>query len=705
MVPTGPTIRRRLAVLAIAIAALFFLVSVQLFRLQVVYAFDLQARAQSQWTSRSVLSPRRGTLYDAGGHALAMSATAYMVSVNPRQVKQPEAFARAVAPVLGLDEASVAKKAADRTKGGVTLKRQVSREIADQLRTQANELRAKGDSTLTGLYFEEDNRRIYPMGTFLSQVLGLTTIDGVGQAGLEQSLDKYLSGKAGSILSEVDGKGRELPYSVAEYVPPVNGSDVILTIDYVLQSYLEKAMRECMSINKAVSVMGLMMNVKTGEILAMSIKPDFDPNDPPRSDVEALSQMMRIRLITDVYEPGSTFKILTTAAALDAKVTTPTEGFYCSGSVVVDGGRIKCWGKPHGAETMRQGLQNSCNPVFVELGLRLGTERFYKYMRAYGLTEQTGIDLAGESPGLLIPEKNVKRVDMARIGFGQSVAITPLQLLTAACSVVNGGSRMKPYIIKEIRSPEGDTLLKNEPVVVDQPISPETSKLMCDMLEGVVSEGGGRNAFVEGYRIGGKTGTAQLYRDGVIVHDAHIGSFLGVAPADDPQIALLVIVGESQLRPDFGSITAAPYAKQVLEDSLAYLGVKKADTAAPLPSLRMPKVSDMPLTDATTALQSLGIQYELMGAGSRVIDQLPAEGAVVKQGSLCMLYLDGETPTEGMTTVPDVTGMSIQEAGRNMEACGLSLVIDGSGIAVAQEPAAGEQVPVQTQVKVTFQVP
>ena len=455
MVLTGPVIRRRLALLMAVFFALFLALCGRLFQLQVLEAESLQIRAQAQWTSESTIQPTRGRILDRNGAVLAQSATAYTLSVSPRQVKDPLRMARVLAPILGMGEEELVKKASDTSKGGVTLKRQLSREAAQEIKALIARDAASADSVLNGLYLEEESKRYYPMGEMACQVLGLTTIDGVGQAGLEQALDSYLSGKAGRVLEEIDGKGRELDYSTSEYIAAVEGGTVTLTIDASIQSFAERAAREALSMNSAKAVRVLVMEPNTGEILAMVNKPDYDLNDPPRSDVKTLTERMRNRCITDAYEPGSTFKILTAASALDSGLVSPGEGFYCSGSIHVDGGRIKCWGRPHGAETFAKALQNSCNPVFVEMGLRLGVERFYDYLEAFGLGKPTGADLPGEAGGILISEKNVKRVDLARIGFGQSVALTPLQLLTATCSVVNGGNLMTPYIVKCIADGSG----------------------------------------------------------------------------------------------------------------------------------------------------------------------------------------------------------------------------------------------------------
>ena len=708
MIPTGALTRRRILTLLCIMCVIFCIIVGQLINLQVVISQDLQARAQTQWTGRSRVSARRGEITDRNGTALALSATAYAVSASPRQVKDPEAFARELAAVLDVDAQTVAQRVADRTKGGVTLKRQVPRETAQALLKRREELRAAGNTALDGLYLEEDQLRVYPMGAFLTQVLGLTTIDGVGQSGLEKQLDKYLRGKDGLIVSEVDGRGNELPYSVSEYTPPVNGGSVRLTIDAAIQGFAEKAMRECYEVNSAVAVQAVVMYVNTGEVLAMVTKPDYDPNSPPRDDVEALTAMMRIRPISDVYEPGSTFKILTSAAALETGVTTPTEGFYCSGSVTVEGSKIRCWGRPHGAESMAEAIQNSCNPVFVELGLRLGTARLYSYLRAFGLGRRTGIDLEGESAGILISESSVKTVDLARIGFGQSVAVTPLQLICAVSAVANGGNLMRPYIVKEITDAEGNVVERNEPEVVAKPLKEETSALMRELLWAVVERGGGKNARIEGIKVAGKTGTAQIYRDGVISRDAHIGSFIGFAPADSPRVAVLVVVHESALRPDYGSVTAAPYARQILADTLNYLGIYPEGSAgtASAEMVEVPDATGLGAGEAVTLLREAGLDALIDGAGQKVVGQLPSAGAAMVKGSQVLLYLEQEQRQEETDVeVPDVSGMSIVEASRLLASCALGMRIEGSGLDCAQSPAAGERVPVGRDVTVSFALP
>ena len=705
MVLTGPVIRRRLALCMAVFAALFMMLSARLFYLQLIASEELQRLAQAQWTSESIIAPSRGRILDRSGSVLAMSATAYTASVDPRQVSDAQAMARILAPVLNMDEADIVKKAGDTARSSVILKRQLNRETARQLKAMLAEYREAGSDALNGLVLDEDSQRFYPYGEFLSQVIGITTIDGVGQAGLENSLNDYLSGKNGLVLGEIDGKGRALSYSSAEYVAAVDGSTVQLTIDAAIQGFAEKAAREAYAVNNAESVRVLAMDPDTGEILAMAMQPSYDLNDPPRDDVARLNALMRNTLITDAYEPGSTFKILTIAAALDAGLTTPAEGFYCSGFVHVEGGKIRCWGEPHGAQTLAQGLENSCNPVFVELGLRLGREKFYEYLERYGIGSATGVDISGEASGIVISQSRVKTGDIARMGFGQSIAVTPIQLMTAACSVVNGGRLMRPYIVSSITSPDGEIIEKNSPQLVRRTVSEDTSATMRDLLEGVVDHGGGKNARINGYAVGGKTGTAQVYVDGVVSSDTHIGSFIGFAPMDDPQIAVLVIVDRADVAVDFGSVTAAPFARDILEQSLVYLGCPRMAADEETAKAIVPDVTGKNVDDAAADIKAAGLDHVLDGVGMRVVSQLPAPGAEMAEGSIVMLYVEGVTSTTEMTEVPDVTGLSVTEANRLIRSYGFKMTVSGSGLAVSQTPAAGEKAAPTTVVEVTFEPP
>ena len=694
-------VRKRIWLMTIALAGAFLLVIGRLATLTIRDAEALTARGISQWTKAGTVTARRGSILDRHGNILALSATAYTVTADPRLVTDIPAFLDAIEPVLPLDRESAAKKLSDNTKGSVILKRQVDRATVDRLRTLKNE--APQSACLNALAFDEDVSRWYPGGAFLTQALGLTTIDSEGQSGLESQYESVLAGMEGSYLRQVDARNRVLPGAEGWYIPSQAGSSLMLTIDSDIQAIAEKAMRECLAVNNAKSVTCIVSDVRTGGILALCIKPDYDPNEPPRSDVTTLTELMRITAISDVYEPGSTFKILTAAAALDSGVTTPEDHFNCTAKVTVDGDTIRCWGRAHGAESMAEGLQNSCNPVFVELALRMGTDTFYRYLSAFGLGKRTGIDLPGESGGILISSRYVKRVDLARIGFGQSVAVTPIQLVMACNAAINGGKLMKPYIVQEIQDEMGQPVQRFSPTVVSTPIKAETSETLRGLLEAVVSQGGGKNAYIEGFRIGGKTGTAQVYKEGRIVSNVHIGSFYGFAPADDPLISVLVIVNEAQVPVDYGGTTAAPFARQIFEEALPLLGVEKY--AENQKDVLVPDIKGLTIAQARRKLTEAGLNMLDDGVNTVVLDQLPPEGATLKEGGHVMAYTASSetlTPQE-LVCVPELIGSSDVDCARLLRQRGLLLSMVGTGVCVRQAPAAGEYVAPGTSILVTFE--
>lgn len=701
------TIKKRLLLMLAVLTLLFILVGVRIGSLTLFQGEALTARGVRQWTREGTVTARRGSIQDTRGETLALSSSAYIVTVDPRTVKDEAAFAAALSPVLGTDESVIRERVKNKRLASVILKRQAERAKVDEIRL----LRAQSDTMralLSGVSFEEDSRRYYPKGAFLAQVLGLTNVDSQGQSGLESRYNTLLQGENGSLRTEVDVKARLLPDGKTSYVPPKEGATIRLTVDASLQGIAEKAMRECLAANNAKSAQCIVMDVNTGAVLALCMKPDYDPNDPPRSDAELLKDLMRITAVSDVYEPGSTFKMLTCAAALDSGNAAVTDRFFCSGSVTVDGYRIRCWKNSHGSQDLRDALANSCNPAFVALALRMGTDTLYQYLHAFGLGKATGVDLPGESEGILINPKYVKTVDLARIGFGQSVAVTPLQLIAAGCAVVNGGRLMRPYIVKEVLDEAGNVIDRALPTVVSLPIKPETSALMRELLENVVENGGGKNGAVKGFRIGGKTGTAQVYKNGRVVSDVHIGSFIGFAPIDQPRIAVLVTVNEAQVPVDYGSVTAAPYARQILEEALPYLGVEKAvpgATAAPM--ARVPDVVGMTVAEARKALAEDGLFCETDGENTVVSAQAPAAGGQLRSGGTVMLYTleNGPVTAVELVSVPDVKGLSMVEAGRQIRARGLEMEFDGTGLAARQQPAAGDYAPLGSAVQVHFELP
>lgn len=703
----GLVTRKRLLTMLTALTLLFALVGIRIGDLTLTQSEALTARGVRQWTREGIVNARRGTIEDCNGDALALSATAYIVTANPQQVRDEAAFSQALAPLLDADPEAMEKRLQNKKLASVILKRQVSRDTVDKIRSLRTE-NLEMNALLRGISFDEDAKRVYPKGEMLSQVLGLTNVDSVGQSGLESLYETLLRGKAGRLRTEVDARSRLLPDGKTAYTPPQTGYTLRLTVDSAIQGVVEKAMRECIQVNDAASVQCIVMDVNTGAILAVCMKPDYDPNSPPRNDIETLRELMRLTVITDVYEPGSTFKMLTCSAALDSGAAALTDRFTCTGSITVDGDRIRCWKNSHGNQDLPTALANSCNPAFVTLALRMGTETFYKYLRAFGLGVKTGVDLPGESSGILINPKYVKTVDLARIGFGQSVAVTPLQLITAACSVVNGGRLMKPYIVKEVRDESGNVIDRTSPTVVANPIRPETSAVMRTLLENVVENGGGKNAAIPGYRIGGKTGTAQVYKDGRVVSNVHIGSFLGFAPIDQPRFAVLVTVNEAQVPVDYGSTTAAPFARQVMEEVLGYLGVRKSDPGATEPpQTQVPDVRGLTVAEARKVLSDAMLLCETDGVSAAVSDQAPAAGARMAAGSKVMLFTFEKEPLQPMdlVSVPNVKGLSMVEAGRQLRTRGFEMEISGTGFAVRQEPSADSFAPPGAKVKVYFELP
>ena len=545
--------------------------------------------------------------------------------------------------------------------------------------------------------------------TLFSQLLGFTTVDGEGQAGLEQKYDKYLAGKDGRMVTETDARSNALAYGVQELIPATDGDDIVLTTDAVMQSALEKACKEALEVNKAISVQGIIMDCTTGEIKALTTQPDFDPNSPPRSDMALLNSLMRNRVVTDSYEPGSTFKLITLAAALDSKSVTADTGFSCDGGCIVNGERIKCWKHGgHGSQTLYKAVQNSCNPAFMQMALSMGKSTFYDYIYAFGFGSSTGSGISGETSGIVTHEKYITENNLARIGFGQSIAVTPIQLCTAVCAAVNGGELMQPYVVDSIVNKDGRVILKNEPNMVRRVIGESTSAQVREILESVVSEGSGKNASIPGYRVGGKTGTAQKYEDGKIASGKLIASFIGFAPADDPEYVCLILVDEPKVGTIFGSTVAAPYVKQVMEETLrhyGYLPTENADTVS------VPDLTGMTILEAKALLKEAGLYAEFQdNEEDMVTAQVPATNEVVQRGTDVLLYtaatdVDQEDTGRETAIVPNVIGMGRLAANDALAAKGLAIRIepeDQTGTAIRQFPAAGEEVPVGAEVLVEF---
>lgn len=712
--------KRRLVVIFFIVSLFMFALIIRLGWIQIVQGEHYKELANSQQTRDIPIPSKRGTIYDRNGKELAISASTNTIWAKPKEVTDPEKAGEILSEILDLDADETIKKLKDTKYGLVRVERWVDDEIADEIRSKK----------IKGVWIAEDNKRYYPYGNFASYVLGHTTDDNKGMAGVELEYEKYLSGLPGRWIKNTDGAGRQLAFSVERYHPPEDGLSLVLTIDEVIQHFAEKAVEKALEVNNAKRVSTIVMDIKTGDILAMAAKPDYDPNVPripldetlklqieemdDEKKLEAWFSMWRNPIINDTYEPGSTFKLITTAAAIEEGIATPESGFHSSGIINVGGRPIKCWRwyNPHGHQTLKEAVENSCNPVFVELGQKMGAETFYDYINGFGFSDVTGIDLPGEGKSIMYSLNNVGPVELATISFGQSISVTPIQLINAVSAIANDGKLMKPRIVKELIDTEGNIIHRYEETMVRQVISKKTSQDLREIMEAVVSEGSGKGAYIPGYRVGGKTGTAQKVVDGRYATGVYVSSFIGIAPSDDPRLAVLAIVDEPRGYSQYGSVVGTPIAKEILEESLRYLDVKPRYTDEEAQVLVqeeviVPEVRGMTVKEASTMLSENRLNHltgvEFTGEGNDiVVDIFPKPGAKVPEKSMIMLYTRNNEASPSSVVVPDLKGKTIREVNTILNAKGLKLKISGSGLSYSQMPEAGTEVEGGSIVSVEF---
>ncbi len=625
------SLHKRLLSVLLFVAFVFFALLTRLFYVQIISSEWLQKKAVEQWLRDLPLKAKRGTIYDTNGASLAESVTTYDVYVRPSMVKSPTKVAEVLSKNLNLDYDDVFNKATNKLVSESLIKMQVEPTTANVIIKE----------NVEGILLSENNKRYYPYGDLLTQVLGFTTIDNMGQAGIEAYYNKYLKGIDGYATEFSDVNGVKVDNTLSDYIPSVPGCDITLTIDVNIQKSAENALKILCEEQKPKTATAVVMNPNTGEILAMASKPSFDLNSPPRDNVTELMQTVKNLSIVDVYEPGSTFKVLTTATALEEKVTTPDERFYDPGYRIVDGEKIKCWKLiGHGSQTMTEGLCNSCNSVFVDLALRLGTDKMYEYFNKYGLGNKLGVDFMGESSGILMNKESVKKVDLARMGFGQAVAVTPLQEINAICSVLNGGNLFKPYFVKNIKDVNGNVVYENNPTVINKTISEQTSAKIREMMEAVVVKSNAIEAFIPGYRVSGKTGTTQKYENGKI-SGKYIASFIGAYPANKPEYVVMIIADEPSAGSYYGSVVATPYAKLIFQDIIKYTNAQPQNLEEDLKrmekNIEMPNLVGVSLTEACSTLVQLGLQYEIQGEGGIVVAQTPPPGTMLYKNGIVVL--------------------------------------------------------------------
>lgn len=665
---SSPTIstKRRLVFMFVFISILSLTMFTRLIFIQIVSGDNLKKQALEQWSRDIPIKEKRGIIYDRNGKILATNISLETVWCRPSDIENPKTSAKRISQILEMEEEKV-YKLITKKQSIVEIKRWIDIEQASKLR----------EINISGIEIVDDNKRFYPYGDFASFILGHTNTDNVGQYGVERIYNKYLTGSPGRWMKVVDAKGKEMPYKDENIVMPEQGHSIVLTIDEAIQKFAEKAAYEALVKNKAKKVSIIVMDPNNGDVLAMATKPDYDPNnrndvlynpenpwilnseqevldwrEKPWSEKESiLYDSWKNFPINSQYEPGSTFKIITGVSGLQEGVVTTESQFHCDGFVrqVKSYKPIKCWRyyRPHGTQTFVEGAQNSCNEVFVEIGLRIGPEKMYEYIKKFGFGEKTNISLLGEIKGTIpYSAKAIKEVNLATISFGQGIAVTPIQLVTAISSIANDGNLVEPRIVKSIVDSDGEIFKEFKPIVKRRVVSEDTAHTMLNTLETVVSIGTGKRAYVPGYRVGGKTGTAQKVENGRYANGKYIASFAGIAPIDDPKIVTLVIIDEPTNGIYYGGQIAAPVAGQVIGDTLNYLDVElkfNNDDKNANKLLKVPDIRNTTLKEGAKILDKLGFKYSTettdVISDNIIVDQFPLPGTKANKGQIIYIYV------------------------------------------------------------------
>ncbi len=728
--------KRCVSVLALILVAGFGIDVFRLFWFQVLNADEYRRTAESNQTKDILLSADRGTIYDASMNVLAESAAAWTVYLDPSGIdydtegmadKQKELVSTGLSDMLtGVEKEDVLNMLQDRTMKYVKVKSKINYEK----RTEIVEYRSKHMlGNIIGL--EDDTKRYYPFGNFASTIIGMTNNENNGRAGIELQYNDTLTGTPGRLVAALDAQNGPMEGGFETRYEAEEGTGLVLTIDKSIQHYLEKGLSQAVKDNEANSAYGIVMDVNTGAVLAMATMPDYNLNSPSViTDPDVLKELDKIqdgekysqaynnavftswrnRAISDTYEPGSVFKIFTAAAGIEEGIVDLNSTYTCGGAIQVADNRIRCHNHAgHGTQTLTQGLMNSCNPFFITIGQKLGTERFYKYFEAFGFTDQTNIDLPAEAEpvaGLTYhSEENMGISQLSSCSFGQTFQVSAIQMITAVSAVANGGKLMEPYVVSKKIDEDGNTLYEASPQVKRQVVSESTSKTVISMMEQVVADGTGRNAYIPGYRVAGKTGTSEKL---AVDYEAYIASFVGCAPADDPQIAVLIVIDEPKGALHGGGAIAAPVAGAVIEQTLQYMSVEPVYTAEELAKLNAttPGVSGMTVTAAEKSLESQGFTAKVVGNGDKVISQSPVSGQNIQMNGVVVLYTEAGN-NESEAKVPELTGLSISEANQRAVNSGFNIKISGAAIdseviSYRQSTPAGESLNLGSTITVYF---
>lgn len=705
-------IRKRLIIVFATISATMLVLIIRVGWIQIIEGPWLKTLAIEQWTNDVKIDAKRGKILDTNGIELAVSASCERVDVYMKDIINAQnenknikkEIAGKLSAILGDKAEDLLKKLNMTLSNGkpmnsVTIKRRIDKSQADEIRKL----------NIPGIIVSEDSKRYYPNSNFLSHVLGFTNIDGEGQEGIELKYNKELKGTPGKITMEADANRRELPYNISKYYEPVNGNDIILTIDESTQLYVEKAIEDAMSVNKAKAVTAIVMDPTNGEILAMANKPDYDLNDPRNmkdyTDFQDVIRSWSNRAVTYTYEPGSIFKVVTASAALSENLVNENSRFTCTGRKIVADRSIKCWKTAgHGTQDFAQILQNSCNVGFMMLGESLGRDKLYKYIDAFGLGKPTNVDVNFEEAGYKRPLNKVGPVELANLSFGQGISVTPMQMVTVFAAIANNGKMMEPHLVKEIQSTdkEGNILEKKkvEPKLSRQVIDEDTARELREFLEGVISSGGGRKAYVEGYHIAGKTGTAQKAENGRYVGGKYVASFVGMAPADNPKVVVFVSIDEPDPSNYYAGQIVAPVAGQIFKDIFISLNMPPDGNDKPDIEIVLPSVIGLSQKDAVNKLKGNGLTVEVSGKGAVVADMNPIPGISIKSGSKVILYMGNGQTYNNNVIMPDLEGKDTKEVLDILNSIGLKVNLSGQGYVSKQNPEVGEEVKKGTTINV-----
>lgn len=620
------SLQKRVLVILVAIITLFSALFIRLFYLQIFKGKNLQVIAAEQWLRDLPLSSKRGEILDCNGVSLATTVTTYDVYVRARNVTDEVSLANVLSQSLNLNYEKCYAKVTNKGFSEILIKMQVEESVAKKL------------TNYKGVYLSQNVKRYYPYSNLLTQVLGYCTIDNVGQAGLENYYNKYLKGIDGKSLTQTNAQGKEIDNSLAYYIPSVAGSNLTTTLDVQMQSILEKELFSAYNEHTALSVSGMLIDTTDGGIKAMANLPSFDLNSVPRNNIALLQKQTKNSTVTDVYEPGSTFKLITLAAALNEGLTNVNEKFYCSGRCSVDGETIKCWRTiGHGSVSLLEGFKVSCNCVFVQLALRLGVDRFYNYLKYFGIGEKTGVDIYSESSGIVMPKEQVRNVDLARIGFGHAIAVTQLQMANVYAKITTGYSCV-PHLLKSLNN-EDTVLYSNLNAKSEINLTEETIRTINSMLANNINSEGAYT-FVAGYDVGGKTGTAQKYdENGQIASGKYISSFIGTYPASSPKYVLIVCVNEPSNGAYYGGVVAKPIGEKIFKSIFENKGIQPTDSSQLIntPSISMPDVVGLTTGEASAKLKELGLNAFIEGEGEKIISQIPYKDTLLYVGEVVYL--------------------------------------------------------------------